>query len=116
VPANGTGSATLQITTSQASSAARPLPMGRWSLAPLLALVFVPFAWRARRRVLLPLLALAMALVSGLTACSSSGGGGGSTPPPNPITHTTPAGTYSIPVTISSTGVQHTVTLTLIVD
>jgi hypothetical protein len=117
VPANGTGSATLQITTSRASSAARLLPTGSWpSLAPLLAVIVLPFACRARRRLLLLLPALVIVPLSGLTACSSSGGGGGGTPPANPVAHTTPAGTYTIPVTISSTGVQHTVTLTLIVD
>jgi Abnormal spindle-like microcephaly-assoc'd, ASPM-SPD-2-Hydin len=116
VPANGTGTVTLQITTSQASSAARPLPMGRrLPLTPVFALVLLPLALRARRRHLFALLALAIALVSGLAACSSSGGGGGGAPPP-PVTHTTPAGTYTIPVKVSSTGVEHIVSLTLVVD
>jgi hypothetical protein len=116
VSANGTGSITLKITTSQTSSAARP-SFGFWqSLPTFCVIVLLPIARRLRRRLLLPLLALAILFVSGLTACSSSGGGGGGGTPPSPVTHTTPAGTYSIPVTVSSTGVQHTVTLTLVVD
>jgi hypothetical protein len=82
---------------------------------PLLVIVWLPILRRGRRRVLLSFVALAFILATGLTACSSSGGGGGGSPPP-PATHTTPVGTYSIPVLVSSTGVQHTVTLTLVVD
>ena len=116
VPANGTGSVTLQIATSQASSSAACPASGFWQpLAPVLAIMLLPWARRARRRVLFPVLALSFLFLPVLTACSSSGGGGGGTPPP-PAKHTTPAGTYSIPVTVSSTGVQHTVTLTLVVD
>jgi hypothetical protein len=116
VAGNATGSVNLQITTSHASTAARPVPIGRWEpLMPVFALVLLPLALRVRRRLLWPMLALSIAFVSGLTACSSSGGGGGGAPPP-PVTHTTPAGTYTIPVTITSTGVQHTVSLTLVVD
>ena len=116
VTANGTASVTLQITTSQTSSAATPLPVGRWlPLTPVFALVLLPMALRARRHRLVALLALPIALACALTACSSSGGGGGGAPP-TPNTHTTPAGTYTIPVIVSSTGVQHTVSLTLVVD
>jgi hypothetical protein len=112
VAANSTGTATLQITTSQTSSSAlRPWIAGGW---PVLAVLMLPLAFRRRRRALLPILVLLL-VAAGLSACSSSGGGGGGTPPP-PVTHTTAAGTYSIPVTISASGVQHTVTLTLVVD
>ncbi|HLY16565.1 MAG TPA: hypothetical protein VKR61_05045, partial [Bryobacteraceae bacterium] len=116
VAANGTGSVSLQITTSQASAAERPAGTGGWEpMIPVLAVVFLPLVVR-RRRGLLMLVAGWMAVsVAGFTACSSSGGGGGGSAPP-PVTHTTPAGTYTIPVTVSSTGVQHTVTLTLVVD
>jgi len=115
VAANTTGSVSLQITTSQVSSALLAIPPGRGQSVPsLLAIVLLPF-FRRVRRALLPVVALALAIAVGLSACSSSGGGGGGTPPP-PVTHTTPAGTYSIPVTVSSTGVQHIVTITLVVD
>ena len=116
VGASATGSVSLQITTSQTSSALRPVSIGGWqAIPPLCAIVLLPAARRGRRRWLLPAVALAITLAAGLNGCSSSGGGGGGSPPP-PVTHTTPAGTYSIPITVSSTGVQHTVTLTLVVD
>ncbi len=112
VAANSTGTATLQVTTSQTSSSAlRPWIVGGW---PVLAVLILPLALRRGRRPLLPILLLLL-VAAGLSACSSSGGGGGGTPPP-PVTHTTPAGTYSIPVTVSASGVQHTITLTLVVD
>ena len=116
VSANGTGLAGLQITTSQASSAVLPARMGLWKpLAALCVVVWLPLARRRRRGLILALVGLSIFAAMGLTACSSSGGGGGGTTPPA-AAHTTPAGTYSIPVIVSSTGVQHTVTLTLVVD
>jgi len=116
VAANGTGSVSLQITTSQASAACGPAGMGGWEpVIPVLAVVFLPLVVRRRRGVLLVFAGLAAISAAALTACSSSGGGGGGSAPP-PVSHTTPAGTYTIPVTVSSTGVQHTVTLTLVVD
>ena len=116
VSGSATGSVSLQITTSQASSAVRVIRVGGWqALPPLLAVLWLPVFRRVRRRALLPLAGLAITLAAGLSACSSSGGGGGGSPPP-PVTHTTPAGTYTIPVTVSSAGVQHSVNLTLVVD
>ena len=117
VAADSTGAPTLHITTSQSSSSAlRPAFLGGWQpLSPIFAIVLLPLAWRGRRRLILPVLGTVLMAAAGMTACSSSGGGSGGTPPP-PVTHTTPAGTYSIPVTISASGVQHTVTLTLVVD
>jgi hypothetical protein len=116
VGANATGSVSLHISTGLASSALGPAVVGWWQMGPpLLVIVSLPILRRGRRRVLLSFVALAFILATGLTACSSSGGGGGGSPPP-PATHTTPVGTYSIPVLVSSTGVQHTVTLTLVVD
>ncbi len=117
VAAGSTGSPTLQVTTSQSiSSALRPVSLGGWeALPPVFAIILLPLALRGRRRMILPMLGVALLGAAGLTACSSSGGGSGGTPPP-PVTHTTPAGTYSIPVTIGASGVQHTVTLTLVVD
>jgi hypothetical protein len=116
VAGNATGTANLQITTSQTSSATvLPATTGGWrALPPALALLLVPLALRRRRRALLPLLAL-IVLAAGFSGCSSSGGGGGSKPPP-PATHTTPPGTYPVSVNISAYGVQHTVTVTLAVD
>jgi hypothetical protein len=115
VAGNATGTANLQITTTQASSAiVLPAALGGWKgLSLAMGILILPLALRRRRRMLLPLLALIVAV--GFWGCSSSGGGGGSKPPP-PLTHTTPAGTYPISVNVSAYGVQHTVTLTLVVD
>ena len=54
-------------------------------------------------------------LVGGVTSCASSSiVGRGTTPVEGP--GITPAGTYSIPITISADGVSQTVTLSLTVD
>jgi hypothetical protein len=52
--------------------------------------------------------------VGGVSSCAGAGGGGGSTPTTQTLT--VAAGTYTIPVTITSNGVQHAVNLTLVVD
>jgi hypothetical protein len=61
---------------------------------------------------MLPIALLAITM-GGVSSCTSSGGGL-ATPPPH--SGLTPAGTYSIPVTVSSGGILHQVTLTLTVD
>jgi hypothetical protein len=53
--------------------------------------------------------------MAGLSSCAGSGGGGGSSPPPS-TSHTVAPGTYSISLVVNSGPVQHTVTLTLVVD
>jgi hypothetical protein len=73
----------------------------------------MPFAYR-KRRALLSIVLLVLS-VSVIGACSGSGGGGGGQPPP-PTTHNTAPGTYSIPLAISSNGLEHKVTLTLKVE
>jgi len=75
-------------------------------------LVLVPMALWRRRRALLFVAALAM-LACGVSSCTSSGEG--LTQPP-PHSGLTPAGTYSIPVTVSANGLQHQITVTLVVD
>jgi len=115
ITANSSGSMSLQITTSQAAALA-PRALRPWlGWTPVLAVAFWPLVLRRRRQLLLTLAGLLAIVAMGLSACSSSGGGGGGSPPP-PLAHTTPAGTYSIPVIVSAIGVQHTVTLTLVVD
>jgi hypothetical protein len=61
------------------------------------------------------LIALLAMLVGGVSSCTESSVG---VPLPGPRTGPglSPAGSYSIPVTVSSNGVAHTVTLTLTVD
>ena len=116
VTAGATGSVTLQITTSQTSSAGlRPGSLRGWQGIPaVLAIILWPLARRRGRRAFLVLLVVVL-VGFGLTGCSSSGGGGGGISPP-PATHTTPAGTYPISVNITANGVKHTVMLTLVVD
>jgi hypothetical protein len=53
-------------------------------------------------------------LVGGVVSCTISGGGGSTGPGSGG--GKTPAGTYSIPVTVTSMGVSHSVTVTLVVD
>jgi hypothetical protein len=114
VAAGTTGTAILQVTTGQSATAEVRRPVfGRWTVFPVgLALLVLPAAWRRRSFLVL----VCLLSTFGVSGCSSSGGGGGGTPPSSPATHTTPAGTYSIPVTVSANGVQHAITLTLVVD
>jgi hypothetical protein len=113
-----TGNVTVSISTGMAGSSARlSAPVG-WGAVPLACvLVLLPIGWRRRRYALLWVILLAV-LASGVISCTSSGGGsagaggsGGSS-----SSGATPAGTYSIPVNVSSTGVQHSTTVTLTVD
>jgi hypothetical protein len=117
VAGNATGTETVQITTSQTSAMAAPAPwtLGWKAVSLACGLLLLPVATRKRRRLLFPAVLLLLVMV-GLPSCSSSGGGGGGTPPPNPTTHTVAPGTYSIALVVSSNSVQHTVTLTLVVD
>ena len=109
IPANTAGNELVQIATGLSSSARLARP-SRWPMA--CGLLLVPLALWKRRRALLPIALLAI-LSGGVSSCTSSGGGL-TQPPPN--SGVTPAGTYSIPVTASSNGVQHQITLTLTVD
>jgi hypothetical protein len=56
-------------------------------------------------------------LVGGVSSCTGSGGGtgGGGGTTGGGGGNTTPTGTYSIPLNTTSAGVQHSVTVTLIV-
>ncbi len=118
VAAGGSGTETVSVTTSQTTSAlAQPRRPGDWPRGGLLicGVALLPFAVR-RRRGLLLLVMLAVA-IGAVASCSGSGGGGGGTAGGGGTsTGNTPTGTYSIPVTVSANGVQHSVTLTLTVD
>jgi hypothetical protein len=109
------GNVTVEIATGQSSSAASLSGPLSWSAVPLLCgALLVPFV-RARRRGLLLLVALLGVLAAGVSSCTTSSGGTGGSPPGGNGS-STPAGTYTIPVSISSTGVSHTMNLTLTVD
>ncbi len=101
----------------QARPASRFPPAGLPASALALALCLVPLGLRRRRRAFLAV-ALAAALIAGLSSCTSaiggvvgSGGSGGQS-----SSGGTPAGTYTIPVTVTSGGLSQTVSLTLTVD
>jgi uncharacterized membrane protein YgcG len=117
VSAGASGNLTVQIATGNSVSARMERPAA-WRVVPMLCgLVVLPLALlRARRRLFLGLLVARIA--GGLSSCTSSGGGsGGSGSSGGPGgSSATPPGTYAIPVTVSSTGVSHVVTLTLTVD
>jgi hypothetical protein len=115
VLSNTVGTGAVQITTS-GNSAALQHPTGRFAALPIwlvCGLLLRPIA-RRRRGAWFAMLWLAVC-VSGFTSCVGSGGGGGSSPRTQ-TAHSTAPGTYSIPVVITGNGVQHTLTLTLVVD
>jgi hypothetical protein len=116
VAAGATGTEAVQITTGQSTSAqvAPPSSAGGRALPLAFAVLILPLAWR-RRKLRFPIAVFAVLLL-GFSGCSSSGGGSGGTPPSSPTTHSTPAGTYTVPVTVTSNDVQHSATLTLVVD
>jgi hypothetical protein len=113
VGSGASGNVTVQILTGKSGSAYLESP----SLGHLLPLVcgflLLPFAIRRRRKALL-LVALFVVMTGALSSCagfasgSSSGSSGSSS--------STPAGTYAIPVTFTSTGISHAVNVTLTVD
>jgi hypothetical protein len=116
VPANSTGSLTVNIATGNSLSSAGIHPFSGTRvphLLPIACLLVLPFLVRYRRTNLFPLAILMIGLI-GITSCAGSGGGGGGTPvSPN---GNTPPGTYSIVVNATANGVSHKATLTLIVD
>ena len=115
VPANSSGSVTVQIATGISPSTARATQSPAWPLLPLsCAAALVPWTLRRRRRAL-ALIALLAALAGGVSSCTGSGG---RLPYTEPVAKVgvTPAENYTINVTATSNGVAHTVNLTLTVD
>jgi hypothetical protein len=106
---------TVQITTTESSAQLRrpAWPSAALPLSLACGLLLIPLAGR-RRRVLL-LVVLVALCASAFTSCSGSGGGGGGQPPP-PTPHNTAPGTYSVTLAVTSGGVQHNITLTLVVN
>ena len=116
IAAGATGNVTVQIATGQS---ARMEKGPGWSALPLLCgLLLLPLAWRQRKALLLSVLGAVLA--GGVCGCSGSGGGGsvggGGGGGGGGSTTTTPAGTYNVSVTALSGAVQHSFTLTLVVD
>jgi len=114
VGAGASGNVTLQILTGK-SGAARMESPGGWRLLPLVCgLLLLPLALRRRNLLLTSLLLAVVAL--GVSSCTSSGGGKGGGGGGSGSGSATPAGTYPIPVSITSTGLCHVVTVTMTVD
>jgi hypothetical protein len=115
VVANTTGNEAVEIATGITQTTGRSSRPLAWPVLPLACgLVLLPFA-RARRRRALLLIALLAILTGGVSSCSHSSGGSSTVTTTTGTGITTPA-TYSIPVTATSNGVSHQITLTLIVD
>jgi hypothetical protein len=122
LPANGTmvswqagGPSTLEVdVTTQARSLLPPFgaPLDwSWPVAGLI--LFLSGGLLVRRRRWLPAMGLASALV--LAGCGG-GGGGSSNPPPPPAATGTPAGTYTLTVSVTVGPVTHSQPLTLVVQ
>jgi len=111
------GNVTLGISVGQAPASAESRRPVIWNLVPVACLlVFLPLGWKRRSKALAGCVLLAI-LAAGVSSCTSSGGGtgGGGGTTGGGGGGTTPTGTYSIPVNVTSTGVQHSLTVTLIV-
>lgn len=120
------GTVQVEISTASGSTARveRPEPArpgsggsGFWHTAPFACgLLLLPFAVRKRGRVFLLLVFFAI-LVGGVSSCTSSGGGtGGGGTGGQGGGSGTPTGTYTIPVNVTSTGITHSVNVSLTVD
>jgi hypothetical protein len=110
------GNVIAEISTGQSALSARANGAAPWRALPLACgLLLLPLAVMRRRKALL-VAALVAILAGGVSSCTSAGviSGGGSGGQGGGSS--TPTGTYSIPVTVSSTGVSHSVTVTLTVD
>lgn len=117
-----TGNVNVAIATGKATSASLSEPFGWHSLPLLCGLLLVPWALVRRRKALLHLVLL-FAVAGAISSCGGSSGGGssgGSTggggSGGGSGSSATPAGKYTVPVTVTSTGISHVVTLTLNVD
>jgi hypothetical protein len=86
-----------------------------WNALPLACgLLLVPLTLRRRRKMFV-LAVLAGFFACGISSCVSSGGGTGGTGGKGGGSNT-PPGTYTIPISVTSTGITRSVNLTLTVD
>jgi hypothetical protein len=114
------GNIKVEISTGSSSTARLEKPdPGRSAFLRTLplacGLLLLPLALKRRRRVFL-LLALAAVLAGGVSSCTSSGGGSGGGSSGESGSSGTAAGKYTIPVSVTSTGITQSVNLTLTVD
>ena len=112
------------VTVSTGNSASSALSKGPriWRAIPLICgLLLLPIGWKRRSKRMhgIVLLALLMIFAASIASCTSSGGGtggSGGSGGGSGGSGTTPSGTYSIPVNVTSNGVEHSITVTLTVD
>lgn len=112
------GDLEVQIYTGNSSQSLRnqpDAPLGSHRAAPLFCILLLPLAFLRRRRLFLMVL-LAVVFSGGVSSCTSSMGGTSSQSNSSSGGSTTPAGTYSVPLTVSAMGLSQSVTLTLVVD
>ena len=113
-----TGNVTVAIATGRTSTASVQTPSG-WNSLPLLCGLLLPLTLLRRRKMLLHFVLLAL-VAGAISSCGGasvgSSGGGGSGGGGGGSGSATPAGTYKVPVTVTSTGISHVVTLTMTVD
>jgi Cep192 domain 4/Abnormal spindle-like microcephaly-assoc'd, ASPM-SPD-2-Hydin len=115
VSSGATGTLTLEISTGKAGLARIESPGGLGMLPLTCGVVLLPLALVRRRKALLLMVLLAV-MAGAMSSCTSSGGGTGGGTSSSGGSSATPPGTYTIPVTVASTGVTHAVTVTLTVD
>ncbi len=117
IPANTAGNVVVEIATGLTTASIHATPPLGWPALPLACgLVLVPFALARRRKALL-LVALLVIFAGSVSSCTSSGIiSGGTAPGSGSGPGITSAGTFPVVITATSNGVQHQVTLTLIVD
>ena len=106
---------TVKIATGLSTSSAHLERPSAWPALPLVCGgLLLPLAlWRRRKALLL--VALLAILTGGVSSCAGSSIGRPSSPSGG-STGMTPAGSYSIPVTVTSNGISHQLTLKLTVD
>jgi Abnormal spindle-like microcephaly-assoc'd, ASPM-SPD-2-Hydin len=87
-----------------------------WAAVPIACgLILLPLSGTYRRRKNLWICAI-IAILIGVSSCTSSSGGTGGGGGGGGGTGSTPSGTYSIPITVTSTGIAHSMTITLKVN
>jgi hypothetical protein len=110
------GNVTVEISTGKVGTLVRPGNPLEWRLLPLVCgLLLLPLGWRRRRKALM-LMALLSILAGSVVSCTSSGKKSGGSGGGSGGSGGTPAGTYSIQASAASSGVVHSVLLTLTVD
>lgn len=110
------GNVEVEISTGAGTRAGNERPAFRPLLSLACGLLLLPLAVRRRRRIFAAIL-LGVILTAGTASCTnSSGGSSGSGSSGQSGGSGTAAGTYTIPVSVTSLGITQSVNLTLTVD